>query len=153
MARRKICHPARRDRVLRIILRAPLPSSEKLLVRQKLPPQEVHRKCKMFLFMLCPVRDQVFQILKRLPNLVHMMIRMSARYQDDPLSSHLGLRLTETRVAHLDRSVSPLHGAPQMPIEAAPSPAYSQTYGQVDFSQDGFDTNARVASKFDAIST
>ncbi|SLM37934.1 glycosyltransferase family 1 protein [Lasallia pustulata] len=32
------------------------------------------------------------------------------------------------------------------PIENAPPPAYSGTYGQVDISQDGFDTQARVAS-------
>ena len=32
-------------------------------------------------------------------------------------------------------------------IEEVPPPAYSETYGKVDFSQDGFDTEARVASK------
>jgi hypothetical protein len=32
-------------------------------------------------------------------------------------------------------------------IEEVPLPAYGETYGHVDFSQDGFDTEARVASK------
>lgn len=30
-------------------------------------------------------------------------------------------------------------------IEKVPSPAYSETYGHVDFSQNGLDTEARVA--------
>lgn len=32
-------------------------------------------------------------------------------------------------------------------IEEVPPPAYSETYGMVDFNQDGFNTEARVASK------
>ena len=32
-------------------------------------------------------------------------------------------------------------------IEDVPPPAYGETYGQVDFSQDGFNTEARVASR------
>lgn len=35
----------------------------------------------------------------------------------------------------------------ETPIEDTPLPAYSEIYGQVDFSQDGFNTNAKVASK------
>lgn len=31
-------------------------------------------------------------------------------------------------------------------IEEVPPPAYGETYGQIDFSQDGFDTGARVGS-------
>ncbi|KAI9874462.1 MAG: hypothetical protein M1830_009725 [Pleopsidium flavum] len=34
----------------------------------------------------------------------------------------------------------------ETPIEHAPPPAYSEIYGQVDISQDGFDTRARVGS-------
>lgn len=34
----------------------------------------------------------------------------------------------------------------ETPIEQAPPPAYSTEYGQVDFSQDGFDTRAKVSS-------
>ena len=33
-------------------------------------------------------------------------------------------------------------------IEHAPPPAYSEVYGQVDFQQDGFNTQAHVASEF-----
>jgi len=36
---------------------------------------------------------------------------------------------------------------PDTPIEHAPPPAYSDIYGQVGFNQDGFDTQARVASE------
>ena len=32
-------------------------------------------------------------------------------------------------------------------IEDVPPPAYGETYGQVGFSQDGFNTEARVASR------
>lgn len=32
------------------------------------------------------------------------------------------------------------------PIEKVPSPQYSKTYGHFDFSQDGLDTEARIAS-------
>ena len=37
--------------------------------------------------------------------------------------------------------------AGESPIEDVPSPAYGETYGQIGFSQDGFNTEARVASK------
>lgn len=33
-------------------------------------------------------------------------------------------------------------------IEHAPPPAYSEAYGRVDFQQDGFNTQAHVASEF-----
>lgn len=33
------------------------------------------------------------------------------------------------------------------PIEETPAPIFSETLGHVDFSQDGFNTNATVASK------
>ena len=36
---------------------------------------------------------------------------------------------------------------PERPIEEQPAPAYSDAYGQVDFNQDGFNTQAKVASK------
>lgn len=39
-------------------------------------------------------------------------------------------------------------GEAERPIEEAPPPAYSEHYGEVDISQDGFDTQARVASVF-----
>ena len=55
--------------------------------------------------------------------------------------------------AHLDKSVSTLQGTPKLSIEQVPSPAYGQTYGRVDFSQDGFDTKARVAGKSHTNST
>lgn len=43
-------------------------------------------------------------------------------------------------------ALSPLEkSAEQPPIEKVPSPAYSDTYGHVDFSQNGLDTQARVA--------
>jgi hypothetical protein len=35
--------------------------------------------------------------------------------------------------------------AEQQPIEKVPPPAFAETYGHVDFSQDGLDTKARVA--------
>lgn len=37
--------------------------------------------------------------------------------------------------------------AQDTPIEHAPPPAYSDIYGQVGFNQDGFDTQAKVASE------
>lgn len=40
-----------------------------------------------------------------------------------------------------------LQHAQETSIEEVPLPAYGETYGQVDFSQDGFNTEARVASK------
>lgn len=42
-------------------------------------------------------------------------------------------------------------GEVERPIEEAPPPAYSEHYGEVDISQDGFDTQARVASVFRCI--
>ena len=40
---------------------------------------------------------------------------------------------------------SPSKDDQQPPIEQVPPPAFSQTYGHVDISQDGIDTNARIA--------
>lgn len=46
-----------------------------------------------------------------------------------------------------DDPVSSVRASQKIPIEQTSLPVYSETYGQVDFSQDGFNTNAKVASK------
>ena len=48
---------------------------------------------------------------------------------------------------HAPANASGTLGAPETPIEQVPQVAYGSQLGQVDFSQDGFDTKARVAGQ------
>lgn len=67
------------------------------------------------------------------------------------MESSLNERNTALRVPEAEATEpSPAGRIPEIeveaPIEQAPPPAYSGTYGEVDISQDGFDTHARIAS-------
>lgn len=54
---------------------------------------------------------------------------------------------TATSRRHISSdTLSPTDKSEERPaIEKVPAPAYSETYGHVDFSQNGLDTEARVA--------
>lgn len=85
--------------------------------------------------------------------------------QSGTLKNILTIRSTSVSTAAADRSLrppvlevtDPSNSRPhprvgnEPLIEEAPPPPYSESYGQVDISQDGFDTQARVAGKINCL--
>ena len=74
----------------------------------------------------------------------------SANHREHSNSSQSGSTTTNpSNTVHYDatgsRSIIP--GVHETPIEHAPPPAYSETYGNVNLSQGGVDTRATVASR------
>lgn len=74
-------------------------------------------------------------------------VNLPSSNTDLPIQDH------GTETTHLGGSGSRTGGEDDRPIEEAPPPAYSEFYGKVDISQDGFDTQARVASVFQLITS
>lgn len=70
----------------------------------------------------------------------------SCRMDSSSNSTDTALQVPGTDAPNSSLSGRTLEDDVETPIEQAPPPAYSETYGQVDISQDGFDTRARVAS-------
>lgn len=72
----------------------------------------------------------------------------SCRLNLEPNNTDTTPQAHETETTALGDSGSITAGELDRPIEEAPPPAYSEHYGEVATSQDGFDTQARVASMY-----
>lgn len=73
------------------------------------------------------------------------------RTNQSPNNTDTTLQPHGTETTDLGGADSRTGGEVDRPIEEAPPPAYSEHYGEVDISQDGFDTQARVASAFEVL--
>ena len=66
---------------------------------------------------------------------------------NEPRGSEGGHASSSSKNNHAPANASETSGARETPIEQVPQVAYGPQLGQVDFSQDGFDTKARVAGQ------